>query len=55
MAGDVSKKLLVPLPSPIFVVACIATGAVIYAVVYLALGGREIFGLLRRAPNELRA
>ena len=55
MALVVRLLATLDLPSPIFVVTGIATGAAVYAVVYLALGGREIFGLLRRAPDEIRA
>ena len=47
MALGVRLLATLDLPSPIFVVAGIATGAAIYAAVYVALGGREIFGLLR--------
>ncbi len=54
MALGVRLLATLDLPSPIFVVAGIAAGAIIYCVVYLVLGGRELFGLLRRAPEEVR-
>ena len=47
MAAVVRLLATLALPAPVFVVAGIGAGAVVYAAVYLALGGREVIDLLR--------
>ncbi|MFO7632177.1 MAG: lipid II flippase MurJ, partial [Caldilinea sp.] len=53
MAVAVRLMSVLDLPEALFVIAGIVVGAGVYAGVYVALGGREIFRLLRRTPENV--